>query len=69
MYDSPAHMDGGERSVRSTRRKTIYLALCLGVAALFMMQLAQLQALILIFVLISTALLTGYFLKKIDMTL
>ena len=70
---SPDHFALRLRKWRLSTKQTVVvsylISVILGAAALFLMQLAQLQALILIFVLISTALLTGYLLKKIDMTL
>ena len=70
---SPDHFALRLRKWRLSTRQTVVgsylISILLGSAALFMMQLSPLQALILISVLIVAALLIGYFLKKIDMTL
>jgi hypothetical protein len=70
---SPDHFALRLRKWRLSTKQTVVvsylISVLLGAAALLMMQLVQLQALILIFVLISMALFTGYLLKKIDMTL
>ncbi len=70
---SPDHFALRLRKWRLSTKQTVVasylISILLGGAALLMMQLSSMQALILIFVLISTALLTGYLLKKIDMTL
>ena len=70
---SPDHFALRLRKWRLSTKQTVVtsygISALLGCAALFMMQLTQLQALVLIFLLITMAILTGYFLKKIDMTL
>jgi UDP-GlcNAc:undecaprenyl-phosphate GlcNAc-1-phosphate transferase len=70
---SPDHFALRLRKWRLSTRQTVLasylISVILGGAALFMVQLVPLQALILVCVLIVGALLTGYLLKKIDMTL
>ena len=70
---SPDHFALRLRKWRLSTKQTVVasylISMLLGGAALFMMQLSPPQALILIFVLIIGALLTGYLLKKIVMTL
>ena len=70
---SPDHFALRLRKWRLSTKQTVVasylISMLLGGAALFMMQLSLLQALVLVFVLIFGALLTGYLLKKIDMTL
>jgi UDP-GlcNAc:undecaprenyl-phosphate GlcNAc-1-phosphate transferase len=70
---SPDHFALRLRKWRLSTKQTVVasylMSVLLGGAALFMMQLSPLQALILIVALIVTAFLTGYLLKKVDMTL
>jgi len=70
---SPDHFALRLRKWRFSTKQTVIasygISLLLGCAALFIMQLVHLQALVLISILITMALLTGYLLKKIDMTL
>jgi UDP-GlcNAc:undecaprenyl-phosphate GlcNAc-1-phosphate transferase len=70
---SPDHFALRLRKWRLSTKQTVVasygISALLGCAALFMMRVSQPQALGLIFLLVILALLTGYFLKKIDMTL
>ena len=70
---SPDHFALRLRKWKFSTKQTVIasygISVLLGCSALFMMQLAHLQAVVLIIVLITIALLTGYLLKKIDMTL
>ncbi len=70
---SPDHFALRLRKWRLSTRQTViasyFISAMLGCAALFMMKVSVCGALLIIFTLISVALLTGYYLKKIDMTM
>ena len=70
---SPDHFALRLRKWRLSTRQTViasyFISGMLGCAALFMMKVSVCGALLIIFTLISVALLTGYCLKKIDMTM
>jgi len=70
---SPDHFALRLRKWRLTTKQTVVasygISLLLGCAALFIMQLAHLQALVVVSTLITIGLITGYLLKKVDMTL
>jgi UDP-GlcNAc:undecaprenyl-phosphate GlcNAc-1-phosphate transferase len=70
---SPDHFALRLRKWRLSTRQTViasyFISAMLGCAALFMMKVSGCGALLIIIILISIALLTGYFLKKIDMTM
>jgi UDP-GlcNAc:undecaprenyl-phosphate GlcNAc-1-phosphate transferase len=70
---SPDHFALRLRKWKLSTKQTVVasygISILLGCAALFIIQLAHLQALVVISILITMALLTGYLLKKIDMTL
>jgi len=70
---SPDHFALRLRKWRLSTRQTViasyFISAMLGCAALFMMKVFVYSALLIIIILISIALLTGYFLKKIDMTM
>jgi UDP-GlcNAc:undecaprenyl-phosphate GlcNAc-1-phosphate transferase len=70
---SPDHFALRLRKWRLSTRQTViasyFISAMLGCAALFMMKVFVYSAILIIIILISIALLTGYFLKKIDMTM
>ena len=70
---SPDHFALRLRKWRLSTRQTViasyFISALLGCAALFMMKVSFYGALFIIFTLICVALLTGYLLKKIDMTM
>ena len=70
---SPDHFALRLRKWRLSTRQTViasyFISAILGCAALFMMKVSVYGASLIIFILISVALITGYCLKKIDMTM